>query len=84
MNERYGEIAGTFSFSQSSGRPSQHPYARAMARMTKVGAGYNVQLGVDTEDKMIVEQKVARPCPSGSNGRGGDGHARRRADRGSR
>ncbi|WP_246246083.1 IS1182 family transposase [Mesorhizobium zhangyense] len=34
------------------------PDARAMARMTKVGVGYNVQLAVDTKHKMIAEQEV--------------------------
>lgn len=34
------------------------PDARAMARMTKVGVGYNVQLAVDTKHKLIAEQKV--------------------------
>ncbi|WP_117190537.1 IS1182 family transposase [Rhizobium terrae] len=34
------------------------PDARAMARMTKVGVGYNVQLAVDTMHKMIAEQEV--------------------------
>jgi len=35
------------------------PDARAMARMTKVGVGYNVQLAVDTKHKMIAEQEVS-------------------------
>ncbi len=34
------------------------PDARAMARTTKVGVGYNVQLAVDTKHKMIAEQEV--------------------------
>lgn len=34
------------------------PDARAMARMTKVGVGYNVQLAVDTTHKLIAEQEV--------------------------
>ncbi|MFK0209180.1 IS1182 family transposase [Agrobacterium sp. NPDC090283] len=34
------------------------PDARAMARMTKVGVGYNVQLAVDTKHKLIAEQEV--------------------------
>ncbi len=34
------------------------PDSRAMARMTKVGVGYNVQLAVDTKHKLIVEQEV--------------------------
>ncbi len=32
--------------------------ARAMARMTKVGVGYNVQLAVDAKHKLIAEQAV--------------------------
>lgn len=35
------------------------PDARAMARMTKVGVGYNVQLAVDAKHKLIVEQEVS-------------------------
>lgn len=35
------------------------PDARAMARMTKVGVDYNVQLAVDTKHKMIAEQEVS-------------------------
>lgn len=34
------------------------PDARAMARMTKVGVGYNIQLGVDVKHKLIAEQEV--------------------------
>ncbi|WEO74996.1 transposase [Agrobacterium vitis] len=34
------------------------PEARAMARMTKVGVGYNIQLAVDVKHKLIVEQEV--------------------------
>ena len=34
------------------------PDARAMARMTKVGVGYKVQLAVDTKHKLIAEQEV--------------------------
>ena len=34
------------------------PDSRAMARMTKVGVGYNVQLAVDVKHKLIVEQEV--------------------------
>lgn len=34
------------------------PNARAMARMTKVGVGYNIQLAVDTKHKLIAEQEV--------------------------
>ncbi|WP_245264759.1 transposase [Aquamicrobium defluvii] len=34
------------------------PDARAMARMTKVGIGYNVQLAVDVKHKLIAEQEV--------------------------
>ena len=35
------------------------PDARAMARMTKVGVGYNVQLAVDTKHNLIAEQEVS-------------------------
>ncbi len=35
------------------------PDARAMARMTKVGVGYNVQLAVDMKHKMIAGQEVS-------------------------
>jgi transposase len=34
------------------------PDSRAMARMTKVGVGYNVQVAVDTKHKLIAEQEV--------------------------
>lgn len=34
------------------------PDARAMARMTRVGVGYNVQLAVDVKHKLIAEQEV--------------------------
>ena len=34
------------------------PDSRAMARMTRVGVGYNVQLAVDTKHKLIAEQEV--------------------------
>src|SRR5215212_5929798 len=34
------------------------PDSRAMARMTKVGVGYNVQLAADVKHKLIVEQAV--------------------------
>lgn len=39
------------------------PDARAMARMTKVGVGYNVQLAVDTKHKLIAEQQVSGALP---------------------
>ncbi|SFN66177.1 IS1182 family transposase [Sphingomonas sp. OK281] len=35
------------------------PDARAMARMTKVGGGYNIQLAVDVKHKLIAEQAVS-------------------------
>lgn len=35
------------------------PDSRAMARMTKVGVGYNIQLAVDVKRKLIAEQKVS-------------------------
>jgi transposase len=34
------------------------PDARAMARMTKVGVGYNIQIAVDDKHKLIAEQTV--------------------------
>ncbi len=34
------------------------PDARAMARMTKVGVGYNIQIAVDERYKLIAEQEV--------------------------
>jgi transposase len=34
------------------------PDARAMARMTKVGVGYNVQIAIDIKHKLIAEQEV--------------------------
>ncbi|MDH1270512.1 transposase [Rhizobium pusense] len=34
------------------------PDARAMARMTKVGVGYNIQIAVDVKYKLIAEQDV--------------------------
>ena len=34
------------------------PDARAMARMTKVGVGYNIQIAVDVKYKLIAEQQV--------------------------
>ena len=33
--------------------------ARAMARMPKVGVGYNIQLAVDVKHKLIAEQAVS-------------------------
>lgn len=36
-----------------------HPDARAMARMTKVGVGYNIQLAVDVKHKLIAERRWA-------------------------
>lgn len=35
------------------------PDARAMARMTKVGVGYNIQLAVDAKHGLIAEQTVS-------------------------
>jgi transposase len=35
------------------------PDARAMARMTKVGVGYNIQIAVDVKHKLIAEQAVS-------------------------
>ncbi len=35
------------------------PDARAMARMTKVAVGYNIQLAVDVKHKLIAEQAVS-------------------------
>jgi transposase len=35
------------------------PDARAMARMTKVGVGYNIQLAVDVKHKLIAKQAVS-------------------------
>ena len=35
------------------------PDSRAMARMTKVGVGYNIQLAVDVKHKLIAEQQVS-------------------------
>jgi hypothetical protein len=32
-----------------------------MAAHTKVGVGYNTQVGVDAKDKMIVEQTMGGP-----------------------
>jgi len=34
------------------------PDARAMARMTKVGVGYNIQIAVDAKNSLIAEQHV--------------------------
>lgn len=34
------------------------PDSRAMARMTKIGVGYNIQTAVDAKNKLIVEQEV--------------------------
>ncbi|TNC62133.1 IS1182 family transposase [Rubellimicrobium roseum] len=34
------------------------PDSRAMARMTKVGVGYNVQVAVDAKHKLIAEQEI--------------------------
>ena len=35
------------------------PDARAMAAMTKVGVGYNIQIAVDVKHKLIAEQEVS-------------------------
>lgn len=37
------------------------PDARTMARMTKVGVGYNIQLAVDVKHKLIADQAVSNP-----------------------
>jgi hypothetical protein len=34
------------------------PDSRAMARMTKVGVGYNIQIAVDTKHKLTAKQQV--------------------------
>ena len=36
------------------------PDARAMAAMTKVGVGYNIQIAVDVKHKLIAEQEATR------------------------
>lgn len=65
--------------------PLTDPDARAMARMSKVGVGYNIELAVDVKDKLIAEQEVCNQvldmgllAPTVES----DGHARRREDRG--
>ncbi|MET3645405.1 hypothetical protein [Phyllobacterium ifriqiyense] len=35
------------------------PDSRAMARMTKIGVGYNIQLAVDVKHKLIAGQEVS-------------------------
>ena len=58
------------------------PDARAMARMTKVGVGYNVQVAVDVKHKLIAEQPGTRPGPAGPDRDCGNGGAWCRTDRG--
>ena len=62
------------------------PDARAMARMTKVGVGYNVQIAVDVKHHLIAEQEVCNQVLDlgllAACGGGGDGRARRGAHRG--
>jgi hypothetical protein len=64
------------------------PDSRAMARMTKVGVGYNVQVAVDTKHKLIVEQGGSQPGrrhgAAGCHRDGRQEDARGRADRGRR
>ncbi len=41
--------------------------SRAMARMTKVGVGYNVQVAVDAKHKLIMDERSSTfsTCPTG-------------------
>ena len=66
--------------------PLTDPDARAMARMTKVGVGYNVQIAVDVKHHLIAEQEVSNQVLDlgllAACGGGGDGRAGRGAHRG--
>jgi hypothetical protein len=46
---------------EQSGEPQvslTNPDSRAMAHMTKVGVGYNIQIAVDAKHKLIAEQQL--------------------------
>lgn len=61
IRERRGRLQGYLRQLQDSGEDQlslTDPDARAMARMTKVGVGYNIQVAVDAKHKLIAEQEV--------------------------
>ena len=61
IRERRGRLQGYLKQLQESGEDQlslTDPDSRAMARMTKVGVGYNIQIAVDAKHKLIAEQEV--------------------------
>lgn len=61
IREKRDRLQGYLTHLQESGEDQlslTDPDARAMARMTKVGVGYNIQIAVDAKNKLIVEQAV--------------------------
>jgi transposase len=55
---RYGAMLAELDRTGESQISLTDPDSRAMAAHTKVGVGYNIQVAVDTKNKMIVEQEV--------------------------
>lgn len=61
IRERRGRLQGYLTQLQENGEDQlslTDPDSRAMARMTKVGVGYNIQIAVDAKHKLIAEQEV--------------------------
>ena len=61
LKKKRGEYAANLTALEKSGESQislTDPDSRAMAAYTKVGVGYNVQIAVDAQNKMIVEQAV--------------------------
>jgi hypothetical protein len=56
--DRYGAMLAELERTGESQISLTDPDSRAMAAHTKVGVGYNIQIAVDAENKMIVEQAV--------------------------
>jgi hypothetical protein len=55
---RYGSMLSDLGRTGESQIPLTDPDSRAMAAHAKVAVGYNVQVAVNAENKMIVEQEV--------------------------
>ena len=56
--DRYGALLAAMERAGESQISLTDPDSRAMAKHTKVGVGYNIQVAVDAKNKMIVEQAV--------------------------
>ena len=57
--DRYKAMLKTLDQTGESQISLTDPDSRAMAAMTKVGVGYNIQVAVDVKHKLIVEQAVS-------------------------